>query len=315
MAWHHDHTRWDDRILALYPHKHLQRQYKKIEKQIKRRFRKYFKNASFSLYSQSKSSDDIKEEFMKLSVKRGSIWFDVNQKEVERAWRKDFRPSLEMARKEFVQHPNCMAFEYNRVCSYYNGSVIFYQGMRFLSLEGPLRQAVRRFFYVLLDHNVSLMVRLSPHMENNTEKCAAYWEGNIEDKRLVIPKDLGKPKSIDYLFTNDWEDNSSTNAEVLLDLVLKAKKLYNPSKGPLAVHCAGGVGRSGTFISAYCLVLEIDEQVAKGILPENIKVSIEKVVSSLAVQRYHMVARAPQYLNLYEVVSLYISKLKENLEA
>ena len=193
--------------------------------------------------------------------------------------------------------------------SYYNGSLVEIDGLRFLALEGPLEKAVSRFFYALLDTNPPLLIRLTPEKENDIERCAPYWKDRLlESGRLAIPRHLGAPKNIDYLATDEWKDNSAANAELLLGLVLQARALYDPSKGPLAVHYSGGVGRTGTFIAAYCLIREIDVQIASGIPVSKLKVSIERLVARLSLQRYHMVARSPQYLNLHYLLKVYLEK-------
>lgn len=307
MAHADDRTKWDDQIVALPPLEYYQNRYLEIENGVNERFSKYFEKKSFTFWKKDLPIDVIESEFLDLSSLRGEIWFNTDCEEIERGWRDDFRPSIEMVREDFVRNPNCIAFEYNKVSPYYNGSIITLDELKFLSLEGPLERSVRRFFYVLLDANVPLLVRLTPEIENGVERCASYWEGRVEGMQIAIPRHLGAPKLINYLSMDDWKDNSSTNAELLLDMVLIARKLHNPSKGPLAVHCSGGVGRSGTFIAAYCLVHEIDKQLRNGTSLEDIKVSIEQLVARLSLQRYHMVARPSQYLNLYQLVEIYFA--------
>jgi len=303
-------TEWNDQIVALPPLEFYQSQYLQVEKEVDARFAKYFYEKSFSLWLESRSPHEIEEEFINLSACRGQIWFNTELEDIERSWRDDFRPSLEMVREDFVRNPNCIAFEYNKVSPYYNGSLITIDGLKFLSLEGPLERSVRRFFYVILDSNAPLLVRLTPEIEKGVERCAAYWKDRLERSQIAIPRHLGKPKYINYISTDDWEDNSPANVDLLLEMVLKAKKLYDPLKGPLAVHCSGGVGRSGTFIAAFCLISEIDNQVSSGISIENLQISIESLVARLSLQRYHMVARPSQYLNLHQLVEKYCSLLK-----
>ena len=68
-------------------------------------------------------------------------------------------------------------------------------------------------------------------------------------------------------------------------MVLKAKKLYDPSKGPLAVHCGGGVGHSGTFIAAFYLINEIDKQIKSGMSADRVQISVESLVANLLYGR------------------------------
>lgn len=306
-----EEIRWDDQIVPLPHHSYYQSRYEDIRREVGFRFTKYFNNYQFAPWKSGKLEKEIREEFLKLSEKRGQIWFDVTGEEIERNWREDFRPNLELVREDVVRNPNCIAFDYNKVNSYYNGSIIEYNDLKFLALEGPLSKSVNRFFFTLLDTNAPLLVCLTPEIENNRERCAPYWKGRLDGNKLSIPRHpqvINNVKQIYYLFSDEWIENLG-NTELLLSLVLKAKSLYDPSQGPLAVHCSGGVGRTGSFIAAYCLIHEIDAQIASGVPIEKLKLSVEQVVATLSLQRYHMVARASQYLSLYQLVQLYLGSL------
>ena len=45
-------------------------------------------------------------------------------------------------------------------------------------------------------------------------------------------------------------------SQILLDLVYKVQDLNPDSKRPILVHCSAGVGRTGTFIALYKLVID-----------------------------------------------------------
>lgn len=299
---------WNDQIIPLSPSSYYESFFATLLKDVDYRYLKYFNNYAFAPWKIDKSDAEIKEEFLHLSRIRSNIWFDTDKDEIERGWRKDFRPNFELLFNGTVRHPNCIAFDFNKVGNYYNGSLIEADGFNFLALEAPLDNTVHRFFYALLDTNAPLLIRLTPEKENDIEICSPYWKDRlINDNQLAVPRHKNSPKNIYYLGIDDWNDSSATNAKLLLELVLKARSLYDPSKGPLAVQCISGSARAGTFIAAYCLIHEIDDQIASGVPIEKIKLSIENLVARLSLQRYHMVARPSQYLSLYQMVQMYLN--------
>ena len=306
-----EEIRWDDLIAAFPPLSYYEKRYETVQKEVTQRFDKYFGNYQFSQWKLDRSDDDIKEEYLRLCATREQIWFDINTS-IERSWRGDFRPCLELIQEDVVRSPNCICFDYNKINSYYNGSLVEEDGIRFLALEGPLDRTIPRFFDAIIETDAPLLIRLTPEQENGVEKCAPYWKGRLlKNDRLAIPRRQGSLmdcKNIFYLATDEWKDNAPVNAELLLNLVLKARSIYDPSKGPLAVHCSAGVGRTGTFIAGYCLIHEIDTQIASGVPINELQLSVERLVARLSLQRYYLVGRAPQYLNLHQMIQIYLEK-------
>ncbi|MFA6119474.1 MAG: protein-tyrosine phosphatase family protein [Parachlamydiales bacterium] len=297
---------FNDEILVL-PHLYFyEDQYKNLKNEVDYRFEKYFREKEFAIFAPGRSDESIKEEFMQLRTLRWQTWFDTNSNEIERNYREDFIPFFALIREDMARTPNCISFDYNKVSPYFNGSLIEMNGYKFLALEAPMQKNVNRFYYTLLDTNASLLVRLTPEVEKGVEKCFPYWKNHFENGKLLIPRSKNLPKSIDYIYADNWEDSKGTNLDFLLNFVLHAREIYNPSKGPLAVHCVGGVGRTGVFIAAFCMFDEIDEQLRSGKKTEDVKVSIEKIVARLSLQRYHMVAKPDQYLSLYQLAAKYI---------
>jgi protein tyrosine phosphatase len=295
-----------DQLVPLSSLNYYPKRYEKLKQEVNKRFIKYFTSYHFSYWQPNNpnklSETDIKKEFLTLNIMRRQIWVDTNSKMIQRAWEYDFMPNLKLIQEGLLRNPNCISFNYNKINDYYNGSLIIINDLQFIAMEAPSAQTLPRFFYALLDTNTSLLVRLTPQKENNVEVCFHYWNKN---DKLIIPIHKNNQKEIDYLSTDDWSDNTATNVTTLLDLILKAKTIYNPNNGPMAVHCAGGVGRTGTFIAAYCIIKEIDKQITSKIPPNQIKVSIEEIVAKLSLQRYYMVARPEQYLLLYQLATTY----------
>lgn len=117
-------------------------------------------------------------------------------------------------------------------------------------------------------------------------------------------------KKIPYLFWPDWEDHTGVSPEELgklADLVRKQTK----EQEIIAVHCSAGVGRTGTFIAAICLLDAIDAQLEKGIVPDQVEISLAELFLYLNFHRPWLVAKPAQYLTLYQMVGWYLAQQKQ----
>jgi len=294
---------WDTQHIPLSTQAELTQRWHQQQIAVDYRLKKYFEGKEFIPWGPNRSDEELKQEYIALTQLRGAAWYDVTAPELERAWREDFRPAAHLSHT--LRYPNCVAFTYNHVHPHYNGNLVLAGGQRFLALEGPEKKTVRTFFHVLRDMGAALVVRLTPSIENHIERCYDYWTSHVKGDKLEIPRSLSnRPTVVDYLATDNWQDDSHLNVDLLLEMLLKARHIYDPKKGPMAVHCSAGVGRTGTFIAAYYLISEIDAQIARGEIPN---VSVEFITAYLGLQRFHMVASAAQYINLYRVVEKYLA--------
>lgn len=200
------------------------------------------------------------------------------------------------------------AFAYNLASPDYDASIIHLHGNCFLAMESPNKETLAGFFQVLKDYNVTHLVRLTPAYEVKRDRIASlpYWEG-----RTDIHPQTGRPtikiddREIHYIPMDCWENHEGLNPDRLLALV-KTAMCDEPDM--IAVHCRAGIGRTGTFIAACTLIQDIDHQLADGIKPEDIKVSIDKVIWELSLQRALSVPHFSQYLTLHQLVDYYLKQ-------
>lgn len=202
-----------------------------------------------------------------------------------------------------------VCFAYNLASTDYSASIIHLAGKHFLGMESPNEHTLATFFSLMEEYQVSHIVRLTPAYEVRKARGVTYpyWEG-----RTDIHPQSGLPtlkiggSEINYIATDCWENHEGLEPERLLALV-RTVMLDNPEM--VAVHCHGGIGRTGTFIAACALITEIDRQLANGVAPNEIKVSIDKVIWELSLQRALLVPHFSQYLTLHQLVNHYLNSV------
>lgn len=130
---------------------------------------------------------------------------------------------------------------------------------------------------------------LSEHKENIQMRT---FQVNYQDKKRIIT----------HYWYHNWPDQTAPEntktMTALIQIVAQDKETLQSST-PILVHCAAGVGRTGTFIASY----HLSECAAKGIaLPK-----VFDLVGLLRWQRPKMVSKPEQYHFCYR----YIHELQE----
>jgi protein tyrosine phosphatase len=250
---------------------------------------------SFAKYSKNKSDSEIKEEFCKLHSLRQNLWYK-NPASSPHISNKDYMVAQDLLAKGFYRRADNIAFAYNRTDSSYNASTILINGLHFIALQEPDKNTLNAFFKFLLNHRVSVLVRLKPKEEFINHSSIKYWEDRLIDNKLPISDYEALKPAIPYYFTDKWVDDKAISIEELYNLVQLVREVYKDLQGPIACRCASGIGRTGTFIAAFLLTEMIDKMQASAI-------SIEEIVLKLSLQRPNMVANAEQYIVLYRFVN------------
>ena len=118
-------------------------------------------------------------------------------------------------------------------------------------------------------------------------------------------------QKLNYYFTDSWENHDGIEPDELAGLVKAVMNEETPSQ-MIAVHCRAGVGRTGTFLAAYAIISDIDRQIASGVEPAHLSVSIDKIMWELSLQRPFMVSHYSQYLSLYRLADWYVNSLRHD---
>lgn len=274
-----------------------------IQQQITQRWCELEEHKKVFAPYKKKSGEEIIEEFHQLDTLRNNLWYrDGNIL----AWiyNKNYKIFHNLLPNKHFKES---AFAYNHAHRSYDASLVLLRGYLFIALQEPNQENLDIFLKILTNYEVSILVRLKPEGEYREKGSLSYWRKRIiEDQNyLFIQLDSKQQEgpAIPYFYTNHWIDDKAMDIEELYRLVKGVQKTYRQLqlKGPIAAHCATGIGRTGTFIAAFTIaeILEIHE-------PEEL--SIEEIVLQLSIQRRRMVANAAQYLLLYQFVDYYLAK-------
>jgi hypothetical protein len=208
--------------------------------------------------------------------------------------------------KIFKKATSPMAFAYNLATPRYNASIITLNTQQFLAFEAPCHENIQDFCSLLTQYHVTDLVRLTPHEEGGTERTVPYWEGHVSTDPATGRSTITLcGRVMNYVYTEYWPDLQGIDPTVLIGLVQAVTANAHPDQ-MIAVHCHAGIGRTGTFLAAYELMRQIDEQIARGVPHDKISVSVDKVVWELSLQRLYSVTTLSQYETLYRLVEIYI---------
>ncbi|MBI2706842.1 MAG: hypothetical protein HYX35_00765 [Proteobacteria bacterium] len=311
------------RTFPCLPKAYRDQVFQKCEAGFKERSDKLLTNKKYQNWSMNRNKEDILEEFNKLNEWREHVWY-VNPAADTLESQKDFMISQDLLINHRYRKPHLIAFAYNNTDASYNSDTVILNGLKFLALEAPSKASIENFLNLMQNFQVTHLVRLTPAAEGGHEKSYPYWQGNVEtnastqESFLKIPLESEESEplayKLRYVWTNEWKDHASGSADELLSLILQARKGHTPSS-LIAVHCHSGVARTGTFIAGFILLNDIDQQIAKGVKPADVKVSIEKTVAQLSLQRFYMVGKPAQYLTLHRLVDLYVQELQTGKKA
>ncbi|KAJ8040049.1 Receptor-type tyrosine-protein phosphatase alpha [Holothuria leucospilota] len=263
----------------------------------------------------SKNKNNIMEEFHLL--KKGQQY----------PWIVSTRPE----NKKKNRYKNLYTYDHSRVIignlsddknsDYFNASYILdHHGKQsFIASQAPKANSVNDFWNMIWSEEVTTVVMLTNLIENGKDRCTKYWpndEGcsqvfgtivvfwtsttifaDFIVRKLQVSQGDALREVYQVHFTA-WPDMDVPSERTpLMDCIQHTKKIHKHSHSPILTHCSAGVGRTGTFISIYCLMEVIKNE-------ENINVF--KFVNEARKSRINFVLKENQYLFIYKCLVDYL---------
>ena len=172
--------------------------------------------------------------------------------------------------------------------------------------------------------NSNVIVMLCKEKEDGNEKCCNYWsdktkmkkyrikEGVIIKQKAYIVREIKlinistkKEKTVKQINYREWPDHDVpelNNGKIfdIFNIIINKVDEYK-NNNPIIVHCSAGVGRTGTFISMYCLNKEIKKQIIDKV--KEIQINVFNFVRKLKEMRQNSVQTKLQYYFIYLYVN------------
>jgi len=215
-------------------------------------------------------------------------------------------------------------FDDNRVklidTSYVNASKIEVAGSSYVVAQGPMEKTVVNFWKMIWQESASVVIMLSPLIENGRVATVRYWpdEGSLKidgfeihlvsehvwsDHFLVRTLYIrnvktGKTRTITQLHYLTWEkDGVPGSVKDILEFRRKINRIASKnSKKPIVVHCDIGGSRS----NIYCLIDASLRAIERTKSAESL--DIKANLKTIASQRMNVLENVEQYKFVIDAV-------------
>ena len=201
----------------------------------------------------------------------------------------------------------------------------------FIATQGPLKETIPSFWKMIYNHKIKLIIMLSSALEEAEGRNVIYWPVNKENslnfenntlniefisKEEIIPNAMILKKfkinneyEVKQIHVICWPDHGLPKSENLsnnlVEKMIEIIKIEREGGAPVVVHCSAGVGRTGTLIAIYMVVLCLEKQKK---LNKPLTMNVFNVVRKLREQRYSLVTDKDQYKFIYDYSLYWINK-------
>ena len=215
--------------------------------------------------------------------------------------------------------------------SYINGPFINDEKC-FIAAQAPIEETIGKFYKMIFNNNVKLLIMLCSFEEEGRKKCEYYLPKNLnieeeieenlyikiinEEKLLcnyIIKREIqinynNNIKNFIHIQMLNWPDYSFPDenfgfetVKYIIECIAESKKIFE--KNPVLIHCSAGTGRTGTLIAIFNLIkcisffnrFNVDNDVKPFF-------SVFNIVRKLREQRSGMVSCWEQYYFIYKFV-------------
>eukprot|EP00828_Plagiopyla_frontata_P027971 TRINITY_DN3625_c0_g1_i3.p2 TRINITY_DN3625_c0_g1~~TRINITY_DN3625_c0_g1_i3.p2 ORF type:complete len:306 (+),score=56.75 TRINITY_DN3625_c0_g1_i3:325-1242(+) len=209
---------------------------------------------------------------------------------------------------------------------------------KLIATQGPLDNTIPSFWKMILQENVELILMLCNTLDKGKKQCSQYWPDPskqltintkqnfiiiqcIEEKllgykivqRKILVKYQGKEKIIIQLHWQEWPDFGAPlekDFPAIYIILPQLLETYLDEKSKIAFHCSAGVGRTGTLIGLFNLILSFGKQLqdyqttlAQNQNSDQFRLSIFGTVRRIRECRFGMIQTDLQYEFLYKFMT------------
>ncbi|EGT52597.1 hypothetical protein CAEBREN_15706 [Caenorhabditis brenneri] len=273
-------------------------------------YRKLFKE--FAMNSQKLTLDDFKQEFSQLPGDPSSEQCTAFNLAVNSKKNRYYNiPCLESSRVRLTFMTNKTTNSSEYIHANYIRSPFLKR--EYILTQGPKKETIPDFWRMVWQEKSTAIVMLCQFVETNREKCVEYFPRNANcslrfDKLILTYEDStvnksmvttrltlhfeGETRIITHFQWKEWPDYQVPgSSEVMLKILRKIRARSTP---PI-IHCAAGVGRSGTFVAVEIALQSINSHFK---LPD-----IKQIVSDLRLTgRATSVQTLQQYMLIWKVL-------------
>lgn len=228
-------------------------------------------------------------------------------------------------------------FDHNLITSiphYINASPMEFASARYIAAQGPRSSTFSEFWHMVWAENADLILTLTNEIElwkgSLQMKFEKYWPDSepqpygpfilhpLEEEVLQRWNDGRKEqivkrvwelqqgnikKQVIHIHMENWPDGGVIHPESLFALGQWVDKLVVRKNPCLIVHCAAGVGRTGTFIAYHSLNRELLEG-KSSLMPEAIGEAIITRIKEMRALRWGaMISHTDQFKLLLDALT------------
>ncbi|CAP31674.2 Protein CBG12739 [Caenorhabditis briggsae] len=280
------------------------------DEEIREAYRKLFKD--FAMASQKMTLDDFKYEFNELPGDPSSDQCMAFNNGANARKNRYFNiPCLDSSRVRLT----FMAQKNNPSSDYIHANHIKSPFLKrgYILTQGPKKETIADFWRMVWQERSNAIVMLCQFVETNREKCCEYFPRNANstlrfdkltvtfeeatNNKMIVSTRLnlsfeGESRVITHLQWKEWPDYQVPgSSEVMLKILRKIRARTTP---PI-IHCAAGVGRSGTLVAVEIALQSINTHFK---LPD-----IKQIVTNLRLTgRATSVQTLQQYMLIWKVL-------------
>ena len=190
----------------------------------------------------------------------------------------------------------------------------------FIATQGPLPATRNSFWKMIWEYDVKLIIMISGIKEGGKIKCDQYFplDGSLTTDDFVVTslsvknqfsslvvrefeiRNGEETKIITHLQSVAWPDHGTPELEEEFDSIIYTLDTIATVGPHVLVHCSAGVGRTGTLIALYHMIITLQA------MKNNPRISVFGTVRRLREQRWGLVQTKDQYDFLYKFMEFWL---------